>query len=210
MPKDTDFPCPYCEYKSKYRGNVSQHVKVVHEKRRDFKCSMCHYAASQRKALSQHIKSVHEHVKDQVCGKCDFTCSYKSNLIQHMQGVHEEIRDHECPKCGKKFKRSLHLLGHIDTIHGRSKNTQEKCPDKKDHITETICQICGFKSSKVSELARHAMEQCATEHWRQTLEGVAILAVTWKRRSVRRRASSRTGWQFNRKTFGLSFSLKNH
>ena len=165
MPKDTDFPCPYCEYKSKYRGNVSQHVKVVHEKRRDFKCSMCHYAASQRKALSQHIKSVHEHVKDQACEKCDYKCSDSSNMIRHMKMVHENIREHECPKCDKTYCRSQDLLKHIQT-HDRvketvSKNTPKNIPDKSGYITETICRICGFKSSKVSELARHVMEQCA-------------------------------------------------
>ena len=165
MPKDTAFPCPYCVYKSKYRSNVGQHVRVVHEKRRDFKCSMCNYAAGVRKVLSQHVKSVHEHIKDHVCEKCDYKSSDRANILRHMKRVHENIREHECSKCDMTFSRSQDLLRHIKT-HDRvkktvSKNTPESIPDKRGHITETICQICGFKSSKVSELARHVMEQCA-------------------------------------------------
>ena len=151
------------------RSNVSKHVKVVHEKRRDFKCSMCNHAASKKTNLSQHVKSVHLRVRDQECEKCDFKCSHKAVLVRHMKEVHENIRDHECPKCDMKFSRSLILVAHIERIHERGKktvreNTKENIPDRSDYITETICQICGFKSSKVSELARHVMEQCVTEH----------------------------------------------
>ena len=166
MPKDTDFPCPYCEYKSKSRdsSNLTQHIKCVHEKRRDYQCSMCNYAASIRKVLNQHVKSVHEKIRDLECKKCDFKCSLKGNLVKHMKEVHDKIKDHECPRCGKKFTRSHRLLNHIDKIHERSENTRGNVGDKSDHITETICQLCGFKSSKISELARHAMEHSATEN----------------------------------------------
>ena len=91
-------------------------------------------------------------------------------MIRHMKMVHENIREHECPKCDMTFSRPEVLLRHIARIHDRvkktvSKNTPESIPDESGYITETICQICGFKSSKVSELARHVMEQCvATEN----------------------------------------------
>ena len=35
MPLDTDFPCTFCDYKSKYRNCVKRHIKLKHEKVRD-------------------------------------------------------------------------------------------------------------------------------------------------------------------------------
>ena len=55
----------------------------------------------------------------------------------------------ECYVCGKKFRTRDKYVVHIFT---------------EDHIAteirETTCQICGFKSSKVSELADHLGEPC--------------------------------------------------
>ena len=109
MPKDTNFPCSYCEYSSKRKSNVSQHIKAVHEHRRDFKCSVCDYAASSRKDLSRHTKAVHEKIKDNACEHCDYTCSFKYHLTEHVKIVHKGIREYECNQCGQKFGKNHNL-----------------------------------------------------------------------------------------------------
>ena len=144
------------ESKSLTRTNV----KVVHEKRRDYKCSMCNYAAGEKSSLRHHVKAVHEHVRDQECEESDYKSSQKGTLVRHMILIREKIKDHECPWCGKKFARSSKVMDHINRRHEKGANTQKYSQFKRGHISETTCAICGFTSSKLSELADHFIVEC--------------------------------------------------
>ena len=159
MPRDTDFPCSYCVFTSKYKRAVVRHTKLVHDRRRDYKCSLCEFAAGTRQNLSQHTKEVHEKIKDIECEHCDYKCSMLSRLTQHVKIVHEGIKEYKCTVCGKQFGTNWELKCHIKNNHKKDKwvpaNTQENKQDQGDHIAETTCAMCGFTSSKISELACH-------------------------------------------------------
>ena len=100
---------------------------------------------------------VHEKIKDIKCEQCDYKCSIQENLTRHVKTVHKGIKEYECNKCGKQFGFNGGLLRHIKAIHEKDKSvpaiTQENVQDQSDDITETTCQLCGFSSSKISELA---------------------------------------------------------
>ena len=151
MPKDTNYPCAYCEFTSKYKHTVTRHIKLVHEKRRDYKCSMCSYAAGSAQSLGWHVKAQHEHMRDNVCSECDYRTSAKHNLVAHVKIVHRNIKEHECSRCGHKCATNNLLQRHIEANHTEP---AEKSPDG-EHNDKTTCLICGFESSKISELAIH-------------------------------------------------------
>ena len=188
MPKDTNFPCSYCEFTSKYRKSISNHIKAIHEKRRDFKCSLCDYATYLRKDLSKHTKAVHEKIKDIVCEQCDYRCSEKGDLTHHVKIVHKGIREYECNQCEKKFGTNTELKRHVKLIHEKEKQVPEN-DHEEDHAHDEVsvweckkcvhrakrqvmdecdlvkgdpwtCATCGFTSSKLSELAEHVEEPC--------------------------------------------------
>ena len=165
MPKDTNYPCSYCEFTSKYNKCVRRHVKTRHEKRKDHKCSICGHGFTSKQGLSYHIKGVHEKVADLECRYCDMKFSRPSNLSKHVKEVHKRIRDYECTLCSKIFSRIESLKRHIEHIHQKDKsngqeNVQDKVNDESDFIDlEHTCQICGFKFKGI-ELTRHFMVQC--------------------------------------------------
>ena len=106
--------------------------------------------------------------KEYQCSECDFKSSAKSastakrSLRRHIKTVHDKIKDHKCSMCEFAATDKRVLTKHVKKQHGIDKkdkevpaNTQENVQDQGDHITETTCQMCGFKSSKISELSRH-------------------------------------------------------
>ena len=83
----------------------------------------------------------------------------------------------ECYVCGKQYRtsRTYRTQGWRVTLIPISLEHREKYVEHiftEDHIAteirETTCQICGFKSSKVSELADHLSEPCRPE-WLEAL-----------------------------------------
>ena len=179
MPKDTNYPCTYCEFTSKHKSHVARHIKAVHDKRRDHKCSMCDYAAGRRETLSSHIKFVHEKIRDIGCQHCDLKFVQQQDLTRHLRTVHTQIKEFKCTICGRQFGRNDNLQKHIRAIHQKDKsNTHENVQDRGDHIKNHIeaerqvmdesdfmgrehtCQICGSKFKGI-ELTRHFMVQCA-------------------------------------------------
>ena len=78
-----------CEYTSKNKEYLNQHIKSVHEEKKPHNCSICDYSFSQRGFLKQHIKSVHEKIRPHKCFICDNRLSTKGALRKHIKSVHE-------------------------------------------------------------------------------------------------------------------------
>ena len=91
----------------------------------------------------------------------------------------------ECYVCGKQYRtsRTYRTQGWRVTLIPISLEHREKYVEHiftEDHIAteirETTCQICGFKSSKVSELADHLSEPCRPEWLEALLRNSSSLA----------------------------------
>ena len=68
-----------------------------------------------------------------------------------MKVVHKKIKEYDCSSCGHKCATNNLLQRHIEANHTES---TEKS-NEGDNNDKTTCQICGFKSSKISEVAKH-------------------------------------------------------
>ena len=66
--------CKVCNDVFTQKGNLTKHVKAVHEGNKPFKCSFCDYSSSRNDRLHQHTSSIHEGKKPFKCDnvKLDF------------------------------------------------------------------------------------------------------------------------------------------
>ena len=81
------FQCEKCPYKSYEKGNLTKHVRSVHEKIRDFHREKCPYRTSRKDILKQHVRSVHEDIWDFHCDKCPYKTSTKSSMNYHVKAI---------------------------------------------------------------------------------------------------------------------------
>ena len=84
--QDKRYPCKQCNYISKLRNNLDQHVKSIH-KGVVYPCDQCNLISSNPNNLRQHKKSVHEKVK-YLCDKCSFKATRPGYLRKHIKEVH--------------------------------------------------------------------------------------------------------------------------
>ena len=115
-PKSRIHACPQCDYKTG-EGNLSRHVRTVHEQRRDHACPQCDAAFGQAGHLRTHVRVVHEQRRDHACPQCDAAFGRAGNLSRHVRTVHEQRRDHACPQCDAAFGAAQQLRVHVRTVH---------------------------------------------------------------------------------------------
>ena len=79
------FQCNQCSHKAKKNGNLTTHIKSIHEGVK-FPCAQCNYKATQEGNLLTHIKSIHEGVKFS-CDQCDYKASSKGLLCDQYRHI---------------------------------------------------------------------------------------------------------------------------
>ena len=70
------FDCLQCDLKAKRKGNLTRHIKSIHDGVK-FPCDQCDYKATEKDHLMRHIRSIHEGLKF-LCDQCDFKATQKS------------------------------------------------------------------------------------------------------------------------------------
>ncbi|XP_078663092.1 zinc finger protein 711-like [Branchiostoma floridae x Branchiostoma belcheri] len=164
--------CPYCDFNSQYKKNLTRHLKRVHPREKFYKCSHCQFttpfecemnihrskhkvwaikiyrcrhcefAATRRKALRVHLA---KHTKPYMCGECGYRAAYKSNMASHMK-IHIGEKPYRCPRCCYATAEAGKLSRHMRLKLHRPEVSQEgvyKCP------------CCDFKSSTPSVMIVH-------------------------------------------------------
>ena len=77
--KNGFFECPECPNKSKWKQNVTSHIKSIHRKINElFDCPECHYKSNRRSSVKDHINIVHRKLKPFKCSDCDKGLSDKT------------------------------------------------------------------------------------------------------------------------------------
>ena len=121
---ETRFFCSKCDFKSKSKYYLAQHIKSIHEGIK-FQCEVmgCNYEANIRTSILKHLKSVHEDVKFKYpCDQCGYRARQKSNLQKHTQRKHKKEAKHkkfQCEVFGCTFESDSKqgTLRHIRSIH---------------------------------------------------------------------------------------------
>ena len=87
-------------------------------------CPDCAAAFGQAGNLTQHVRLVHEKRKDYACPYCAGVFQMTSHLTRHVRTVHEKRRDHACPHCAAAFGEAGNLNKHVRTQHPGSDSSQ--------------------------------------------------------------------------------------
>jgi len=131
------FACTVCEYKSKYKGDLKDHMRT-HTKEKPFACTACEYKCSQSNHLKKHMR-IHTNEKPFACTVCEYKCSQSNNLKKHMR-IHTNEKPFACTVCEYKSSQRVSLQKHMRT------HTNEK---------PFACTVCEYKCSVSSNLKKH-------------------------------------------------------
>ena len=135
--KESYFQCNRCDYTTKRRYEVKNHIAATHFGLR-FKCDLCSYEGKRKDKLNAHKKRIHEGVKtikkktNEVfpCPHCNYISKRRYELKIHIQASHEGLR-HCCKYCNFSALRKDKLTHHLKIKH----NFQ---PRKKESKSQEI------------------------------------------------------------------------
>ena len=114
--------CIQCGKLFGQQGNLTTHIKIVHQKQKDHRCTYCGKLFSVKTSMRNHMRSVHEGRRDFQCLVCLAdgvvkTFTEAGSLRRHVRSVHEGRRDHICSKCNKGFPERSALKKHMLSRH---------------------------------------------------------------------------------------------
>ena len=92
---EKDIYCFTCDFKTKQRSNLLQHIRSIHE---TYQCTLCVNKFTTKGNLQKHIKSVHEGQKFP-CQQCEYKATFKVNLKKHIKSVHEGPKNSHGTHC---------------------------------------------------------------------------------------------------------------
>ena len=137
-----NFECELCQYKTKSRRNLNEHINRQHNKEKIIThCNECAKAFKDKNSMKQHIRNVHFGTKKFKCEQCPFTSSYPGSLKTHIKGVHDKIKL-KCGKCKYTTTQKGNLMYHMDSVHNMG--------DKRYK-----CEKCSYSSASTGNLKYH-------------------------------------------------------
>ena len=164
------FNCPFCDYSSKSKMSVKQHVRR-HTKEKPFECRECGKTFSQKAGVQQHMRS-HSANKPHRCTEpnCGLTFKCLNALKTHVSMKHKGERPFKCNICLLTFPYSTSLRAHKRT-HSDERPYQCRYCDRsfrqQGHLkTHTrlhtgdkpfVCQVCKRSFTHVGNLKQHTI-----------------------------------------------------
>ena len=79
------FACDQCDFASRKKNSLNQHINAVHLKLKPFKCNLCGVSFTEKRSMERHIDAIHLKLRPFTCDQCDFTSSYKGGLNRHIE-----------------------------------------------------------------------------------------------------------------------------
>jgi uncharacterized C2H2 Zn-finger protein len=175
---------PGCARSFKAPGDLSRHVKQVHEKHADkksrpdksHKCAFpgCDYTSATARGIRNHFTKSHV-AKNFQCTICPKKFADDPNRIRHEK--QHKANPHMCSMCHSLFKSSDDLEKHVDKKHGMGERNKDYACDypncgkrfesimalrnhKHKHKEEKAfkCDLCGFPFGTEYLLQRHMKE----------------------------------------------------
>ncbi|KAK3579005.1 hypothetical protein CHS0354_034802 [Potamilus streckersoni] len=135
------YKCEECDYSSKNKHYLKQHVDLVHSSDRPYKCPFCDYAGKRSHALREHL-IVHSNERPFECIHCNATFRKKGHLTNHIK-LHTTHRLLKCPICKDLVSEAGDngLDVHLRTVHN----------------TEKVygCDLCDYVAPSEQEIKGH-------------------------------------------------------
>ncbi|XP_071502463.1 uncharacterized protein [Diadema antillarum] len=131
------FSCDQCEYVTKRKHNLIQHL-AVHTGAKPYKCDLCDYSSSQKGHLNVHIRT-HTKEKPFKCPKCPFASTVPKSLREHLQ-MHYGQRPLKCPYCSFSSSQAFSIKRHI-ALH--------------EEVKTYACKFCKYKTTVEEDFNAH-------------------------------------------------------
>ena len=170
LANEAKFECQFCKRKFLERGQILQHMKMVHKNISGFPCSDCNEILHSNKVRTRHINQVH--LKQSFnCDQCDKAFPVKDALKQHILKVHnKESLKCKCELCNTWFSRKQTLRDHIRSKHSdKRKSVIESSQCDKNQFDEgkpvTEGSKCDFCDTVFLNLQSHRLRQ-HPDSWR--------------------------------------------
>lgn len=81
------FSCEECEQSFKYKGNLKNHVTIIHKQERKSQCDFCMKKFRDKTGLDRH-RRVHTGERPYKCNECDQLFKLKSTMTRHRFNIH--------------------------------------------------------------------------------------------------------------------------
>ena len=157
--------CKSCDFKTKSKRKLSNHVQTEHQGVIFF-CPSCSFQTKSKMYLRYHVQAEHEGVRFS-CDDCDFQTKRKIYLKQHILAEHGNTR-YSCASCSFQTKTMKCLKLHVRTAHegvrysckycnyhckGRSMLTEHVKAEHKNF--RYCCKSCSFQCKWRSMITQH-------------------------------------------------------
>lgn len=173
------YPCPYCDYGTKFRPSLQRHILIKHAEKMDdhnikpetFKCEFCDYTTNFKWNLKGH-KRKHKAEKQFKCTYCDYETAYRHNFLKHSKThTRKQIEKFKCDKCPFETKFEGHIQRHLAKIHHEVMEAAHNCDlcdfstrfkwrlnihrQRSKHENVIKCGYCPFESYFMCQFKKH-------------------------------------------------------
>ena len=115
--KIEQFKCPSCDYTSYDKRYMKTHRQKHIYNKTYLYCDQCEYKSKRKILLQNHLKQNHDsNLKYFQCDRCDYKAARKDNLITHQNSQHDNVR-YPCDQCEYQATRMSYLQQHLLTKH---------------------------------------------------------------------------------------------
>ncbi|XP_036145496.1 zinc finger protein 782-like [Monomorium pharaonis] len=167
------YRCERCGKGYQHRGTLLRHTRHECGKEPKFKCPYCPHKTKQRGNLYQHIRmiawqSIHQYHQNQMTSqhKILHNSNYANPKISQLKFpsyLDKKPGFFECPNCGKYYRWLRNMRSHLKIECG--KDPKECCPfcphrTKYKSSLKYACQWCGRSFSWPSSLRLHQKMAC--------------------------------------------------
>ena len=159
---DTELFCDKCNYSTKIKRYLRDHVKKNHSEggpkrpEKELYCEFCSYVSRYQQQLDDHIERKHLNNEYKCDHKdCDYVCNSKRMLVEHKHEHRGEVWP--CAVCGKTFPSKKRLGYHRNNSH-------------KPQI-ERQCEYCDYKSTSLKMFTKHVEWRHSRENYKERYKG---------------------------------------
>ena len=142
--------CNECEYKTKDKSNLKQHLRAVHRMGNMIQCGECDYEAGSKRSYETHMLRFHKKGKCLKCNDCEFTSSHLYHLKRHIRVSHRNGKIFKCEYCEYQTHTRREMKIHMKVMHGKREYFQ--------------CEYCEFRTHNQSKMKVHTNKAHRKNH----------------------------------------------
>ena len=91
-----------------------------------FQCSLCDFKSKEKVGITNHIKTTHAYLVGVKCHYCNKNLPSYSDLAAHKKDMHSSYKKWVCKHCPKGFARKKLFINHVVNCHGADTMSEDE------------------------------------------------------------------------------------